>query len=62
MSLYFRDAKETDQPDLMLRKLEVCSKIYSFEGYVNMEEERQKKNKTETLHELREVRGTSISS
>jgi len=50
-----RDAKETDQPDLMLRKLDVCSKIYSFEGYVNMEEERQKKNKTETLHELREA-------
>lgn len=46
----------------MLRKLEICSKIYSFNGYVNMEEERQKKNKTETLHELREVQSPIVNS
>jgi len=50
-----RDVPANEQPDLLMRKLQLCSKRYMFSEIVSIETERAKMLKTSTLIELREV-------
>ena len=52
-----RDVATSEQPDIILKKLQLCSKRYTFEdiAMVSIESERGKMLKTSTLIELREV-------
>jgi len=50
-----RDVPANEQPDLLMRKLQLCSKRYMFNEIVSIETERAKMLKTSTLIELREV-------
>jgi len=51
-----RDVPAAEQPDIILKKIQLCSKRYTFDEIVSIETERGKMLKTSTLIELREVR------
>ena len=50
-----RDVPTGEQPDIILKKLQLCTKRYTFEDIVSIDTERGKMLKTSTLIELREV-------
>jgi len=50
-----RDVSAAEQPDILLKKLQICAKRYTFNEIVSIETERGKMLKTSTLIEIREV-------